>query len=146
MYVIPHVFIPPHLPPILNVSHEWDIKGNFRCDYAPNNNHICIKRSYLRSYINSDSYNSVATNYQLNYITACFIATLACSYVYFVLLWSLNLTLAVKPIEINYCNCYQVLQWPALNVWQQHVLQPLNYPNLPNWKWRPKNCTWPSKQ
>jgi len=26
------------------------------------------------------------------------------------------------------------------------VLQPLNYPNLPNWNWRPKNCTWLNKQ
>ena len=48
--------------------------------------------------------------------------------------------------EEYYYYYYSALQCPALKVWLQHVLQPLNYPNLLNWNWRPKNCNWPSKQ
>ena len=41
------------------------------------------------------------------------------------------------------CYCYKDLQWPALKVWQQPVLQPLDSPNLANWNWTPY-CIWPS--
>jgi len=60
-------------------------------------------------------------------------------------MWRHHMTIAVLwmhhivPIVclMSTAYYYSALQCPALKVWQQHVLQPLNY--LLNWNWRPKN-------
>ena len=54
----------------------------------------------------------------------------------------LNWTHALThQLQSGYCYCYLALQCPALKACPQHVLQPLDYPNLTDWSFMPKNSS-----